>query len=460
MTESTSYAYYEYLDNTADRISYGENHPERKNFYKVLKENSQIKGYELKRLEELADPVDEKVMPARDAPNEVFSYLGLEDIEPHRGRSTFKSLLGKEILSVSKRLHRGNIIFTGLRPYLNKAHLVEIEEGIGSAELFIIQPNRKIVTPEYLLEYLLSELILTQTKWILTGCSYPRLEYEDFKDLRVILPEIAEQEDLVRGAIRLRRKAETLENRMKYFVEHFRGLIPLKLGIKMPHDYQFDYFTLWSSEGGARLDFTWNRPWLIEVEDLLDRVGASYLGAYLQPKIESGVGKAGTKEGMTPILNIENLKRDGRIHRKGLLYISEAPKQKLLAQGDILISRTRDAGICVIVTEKEKGFTFSQNVIRFRLKDNMCISPEYLVAYLNSWLGQAQIEMWESGSAGKNINTKKIPKFRIKVPQEISLMDEITKEIYQIWKKMEELDIAIESKLSEIRRYFANLFLV
>jgi len=458
LSESPSYAYYEFLERISDRLSYGENHPERKKFHVTLEKVCINKGYEYKKLHELTIPIDEKVVPIQDCPDEIFNYLGLEDIESDTGRASPKLKTGKEILTASKRFYNGNIVFAGLRPYLNKVHLVQIDEGIGSAELFVIQPRKELVMPEYLVEYLLSDLVLTQTKWILTGCGYPRLAWEDFKDLRVICPTKAEQDELVRKTTMLRQDMEMSEKRMNNLIQHFQNLIPSKLEIEMPCDKRFDYFSLYPSERSEeRLDFAWNRPWLRRVEELLDTSDVSYLGNYLKPKIESGVGEAGKEEGSIPILNIENLKLDGRIHKKNLFYVDDAPKHKLLTQEDFLVSRTRDAGICVLVTEGEKGFTFSQNVLRFNLKEDVnCVSHEYIVAFLNSWLGQAQIERWKSGSAGTNINTKKVPKIRIMVPKETSFMDKITQEVRQLWREMDALDLEIETKMRNIRHFFAN----
>ena len=275
LSEFASYVYYEYLSKIPDRLSYGENHPERKAFYRLLEKRSQRKGYDLVNLKRLVIPVEEKVKPAQDFPNETFSYLGLAGIEPYTGHATFENVKGKEILSTSKRFYKGNIVFAGLRPYLNKAHLVEIEEGIGSAELFVVQPKKELIVPEFLLKYLLSDLVLTQTRWILTGCSYPRLTPEDFMNLKIILPDKNVQKQILRRIKALEEKAEKNEKKTRELSERSRNLVLSKLGIRMPSPNIFtltihDFYSSWIDENPEeRLDFVYHHPWMNKIRDLL-----------------------------------------------------------------------------------------------------------------------------------------------------------------------------------------------
>ncbi len=106
--------------------------------------------------------------------------------------------------------------FSGLRPYLNKCFILEdYEDAIGSAELFICEAKED-VSLEFLKWYLLSEITLRQTKWILSGASYPRLDELDFLNLKIVIPKDYNEQvrivDMVKAKIK---EAEEKEQKTK-----------------------------------------------------------------------------------------------------------------------------------------------------------------------------------------------------------------------------------------------------
>jgi hypothetical protein len=463
LTESRSYAYYEYLDNIPDRLSYGDNQPERKAFHKLLAKTCQQRGHDLKSLDELADIFEDKLKPSKDCPDEEFSYLGLDGIEPNTGHATFTKMRGKDVVSVSKRFHRGNIVFADLRPYLNKVHLVQIETGIGSGELFTMKPKEDLVLPKYLLKYLLSNLTLTQTKWILTGCSYPRLDIEDFKHLKVVRPDKAKQKQVLDQIEPLEAEIQQKRKDINQVIDNCRNLILEQLKIKMPSPAIFlptiyDFYLDWVERNAERLDFVFHHPWMDEIRKLLASIKTVSLGELIEPQIEYGITESGRESGNTPFINIGNLCLDGRLKTKDIGYINYEEEGKLVHQGDILMSRSRLVGICSLVSEKEDGYTFGSYILRLRMKREIEIPPVYIVNFLNSDLGQAQIRMLESGAFGKNINTEQVKAIRVAVAQPDE-MDNIVREIRQTWNKLDEQDKEEEIIENRATNEFAKILL-
>jgi len=463
LTEAPSYAYYEFPERVSDRLSYGENHPERRAFYKVL-DGVRNKGRELKRLHEVVEFIEEDVEPDKEYPDEPVTYLGLEDIEPNTGKAWFKTMLGREILSTSKRIYRGNIVFAGLRPYLNKAHLVKIEKALGSAELFVVQPKESLVLPKFLLKYLLSDLTLTQTKWILTGCSYPRLNVEDFKQLLVIRPEKEEQKEILRKIEPLEREMERGGVETVKLVNECRNLILTKLGIKMPSPPTFsptirDYFTRWVDENSERLDFVYHHPWMDKIRSLLDSLKTVKLEEVIEPHIDYGITASGRETGVFPFINIENLEPDGRLNTSDIKYIDDAEENELVRPMDILLSRSRLVGVCGIVREKEDGFSFGSYILRMKIRKGVQIPAEYIVSFLNSDLGQAQIRMLETGSFGKNINTRQVKEILIPLPDRKDNVSRIANELRKKWGELDTLEKQVEMLWSNSRKQFSELLL-
>lgn len=84
-------------------------------------------------------PRVEKAMPA-EHPN--AAYIGLDDIEAHSTR-----LIGlksaSELKSSAKRFYAGDVLYSRLRPYLNKVWLANMS-GLCSAEFIVLPPNQFI----------------------------------------------------------------------------------------------------------------------------------------------------------------------------------------------------------------------------------------------------------------------------------------------------------------------------
>jgi len=112
--------------------------------------------------------------------------IGLENIE----RNTGICIPTKEKKDINSEniFNKGHILFSKLRPYLNKIYLAEFD-GLCSTEFHIF--TSKLVNPEYLTIYVRSDLIVSQTKHLTAGNALPRLQTEDIDNLHI--PILAEE---------------------------------------------------------------------------------------------------------------------------------------------------------------------------------------------------------------------------------------------------------------------------
>lgn len=465
MSESPSFFYYKFADQISDRLSYGENHPDREEFYRLLEDATKSGGRELWRLRKIVNFIEEDVKPAEEYPDEAITYLGLGDIEPYKGKATFRVCFGRDILSTSKCLYRGNIVFAGLRPYLNKAYLVEVDEALGSAELFVVQPREELVIPQFLLKYLLSNLTLSQNRWILTGSSYPRLDEEDFKNMWIVLPAKKEEQAAILDSIEpLEREADKKETEVNKLSEECRNTVLHELGIRIPSPTTFTptiwhFFARWSEDLPERLDFVYHHPWMDEIRYLLSSLKTVRLEELIEPYIDYGVTASGKEEGPLPFVNIENLRPDGRLKTSNIRYIDLVDDNKLVHAQDILLSRSRLVGVCSIVTEKEEGFCFGSYILRMRARQGSKIPAAYIVGFLNSDLGQAQIRMLETGSFGKNINPRQIKDIRVVLPDATDDASRIGLKIRGKWEKLDHSEKQAEALWFNYRKKFVDLLL-
>lgn len=133
--------------------------------------------------------------------------LNLDRIEPHTGR-----LLGKDLVPTSAvgssthRFDEGNVLYSKLRPYLNKVLLPD-EPGICTSELIPLRPDCRLVTREYLAAYLRSPAFLHWVTQQVDGAKMPRVSMKVFWDHELSLPTLDEQRqitDVLDRADRLR----------------------------------------------------------------------------------------------------------------------------------------------------------------------------------------------------------------------------------------------------------------
>jgi type I restriction enzyme S subunit len=132
----------------------------------------------------------EKLDPAT-APDAPF--IGLEDIEPHTSR-ILKTGQGSDVKSSVARFSAGNVLYSRLRPYLNKVTVPDFD-GIASAEILVLQPTaateaefvrRRIMTREFL-----------DFAALLDKGDRPRVNFKEIAEFPVALPPLAEQQRIV-----------------------------------------------------------------------------------------------------------------------------------------------------------------------------------------------------------------------------------------------------------------------
>ena len=124
--------------------------------------------------------------------NKVW-LLNLDQIEPHTG-----TLLSKEVVDHTEvgnstlAFDDGNVLYSKLRPYLNKVYLPDAS-GFCTSELIPLRPNLRLVTREYLAAYLRSTHFLSWVIQQVDGAKMPRVSMKIFWDHAVDLPTLDEQ---------------------------------------------------------------------------------------------------------------------------------------------------------------------------------------------------------------------------------------------------------------------------
>ena len=106
---------------------------------------------------------------------------------------------------------KDDILYGRLRPYLNKVLLAE-SDGICSTEFHVMRViDTTTVLPEYVAAILRSDLILSQTRHMMTGNTHPRISNEDVQNLYIPVPNISAQMQVVDDLRKRRMEARKLK---------------------------------------------------------------------------------------------------------------------------------------------------------------------------------------------------------------------------------------------------------
>jgi type I restriction enzyme S subunit len=121
-------------------------------------------------------------------------YIGLEHVEAHTTR-LLGSVPAKEMKSTANRFQPGDVLYSRLRPYLNKVWRAD-REGLCSSE-FIVMPGNERIDAAYLCYRLNSRDFVSFANSLNAG-DRPRVDFEQISTFQTWLPNtLAEQRRIV-----------------------------------------------------------------------------------------------------------------------------------------------------------------------------------------------------------------------------------------------------------------------
>ena len=122
--------------------------------------------------------------------------LDLEDIEKDSGIVLQKVRQGERNAGSTKhRFHKGQVLYSKLRPYLNKVVLAD-EDGYCTSEILPLEFDRNIL-PQYARYFLMSPTFLRYANKCSYGVKMPRLGTTDGKKAIIPVPPVKEQKRIV-----------------------------------------------------------------------------------------------------------------------------------------------------------------------------------------------------------------------------------------------------------------------
>jgi type I restriction enzyme S subunit len=156
-------------------------------------------------------------------------YVGLENIQSNTGE--YYTTTDKESISSAILFKKGDVLFPKLRPNLNKVYYAEFD-GICSTEFHIL--NSDILDNKYLTYFLRSNLVVNQTKRLMSGNTLPRLQTSDIYNLLIPIKTPKTEKMIIGIMYDAYEKKKNKEHKAKELLESIDEYLLDELGIKIP----------------------------------------------------------------------------------------------------------------------------------------------------------------------------------------------------------------------------------
>ncbi|MBQ7179233.1 MAG: restriction endonuclease subunit S [Victivallales bacterium] len=358
------------------------------------------------------------------AKGDTHWLLNLDMVESNTGRVLdYLYVKPEEIGNSTIMFDTGNVLYSKLRPYLNKVVLPD-RDGYATSEMLPLRPDTSIITREYLTYYLRSPHFVQYINGKTSGAKMPRASVSDLMALEIECPTIERQKQITT------------------ILEKIVSLINL---------YNKELTTL---DDFAKSQF---------VEMFGDPVENPQKWAVpcLKSIIEhanNGMTRRGNDEAGSIVLRLVEL-QSGYLDYTApnrIVLTEQETSRFLLKCGDFLFARVNgnpeNVGRCTYFKGFDEPVYHNDHIIRVRFKPQT-ISPEYLQHLLNSPYGRNEMRDKIKTSAGQyTINQEGIGSIRIPLPP-LPLQNEFATFV----KQLDKSKLAIRKSLDELQLLYDSL---
>ncbi len=164
-------------------------------------------GWAQATLGDIVDVVKQQVDP-RDRPNEWYNYLSIENVESNTGNLVdFRPTRGNDIRSTKLAFTTKDVLYSKLRPYLNKVH-IPFFDGISATDLVPLR-SRDPVPREFIAYLLRRRQTVEYVSQRIRGIELPRVPLEVLLSMPILLPPLDEQKRIITKVGKLSQELKT-----------------------------------------------------------------------------------------------------------------------------------------------------------------------------------------------------------------------------------------------------------
>ncbi|MCR6587345.1 restriction endonuclease subunit S [Campylobacter insulaenigrae] len=174
-------------------------------------------GWDRVKLDNVCNINEKTYNPSNDI-NKEYIYIDIDSVEKGTGNFIINNkILGSNLPTRARRLaDDDSVIISTVRPYLKGfAYIREnIKDSIFSTGFAILKGNQQIKSKFVYILFMLSNDLMQQIEEKMPKASYPSINIEDIKNLKIPLPPLQEQEKLMTIIDYIENRKQILENKL------------------------------------------------------------------------------------------------------------------------------------------------------------------------------------------------------------------------------------------------------
>ena len=396
----------------------------------------------MERLAEVGDFVDEIVSEIPPG----LEYVGLENIES--GAGDYSHAEEKDGISAARVFRAGQVLFSRLRPYLNKVALAK-SGGVCSTEIYAIQA--RALRPEYLAAFLRSDIVLSQTEYMMTGATLPRLQLADVKDLLIPILSEREQNRIIRVIEAARAKKEKAARQARELLAQADDFLLSELGVEMPAADRGAkvFYRRFSELSGNRLDPFYYRDDAMLVEKAI--AGANCSVEPVSAFCRVIADKPPEFEGEKRYYSTKVIDSFGNAESFDMVdYLNRPSRANIFPQKDDVGFAVMDkTAKTVLIDDRYEGAIFSTGFCFLRPLPR--VLSEYLFLLVGSDFFQRSKDALASGAIMGGIRKRDIEKMRLPIPP-LATQKKIVAGVFALRKRADAIRRDAEEKLHRAKR--------
>ncbi|TWP28275.1 hypothetical protein ETU08_11235 [Apibacter muscae] len=403
--------------------------------------------------------------------DEGIKFISVKDVrksEINLNNSKFISEKEAHILDKRCKPIKGDILLTKIGT-IGLAAVVNTDEKFQIfVSLALLRPKNNILS--HFLEIVLnSNLSYLQYDRIVKGSGVPDLHLEDIRKLKIPLPPLEIQQQIVDLYQEAYQQKQQKEAEAKTLLESIDTYLLHELGITLPqkeNSLENRMFTTPFSEvSGGRLDPRYFSLYFKLFDKMIDCKYPAKTIKSISLKINSGATpKSGgndytTKEKGVPFIRVTNLKNN-TIDFSDCIFIKRhihegSLKRTQLKKDNILLSMAGTIGLSIVVPKVLEA-NINQALAQIELKKD--INPFFISEILNSSIGKIQMDRLSRPAVQANINFEEIKSIKIPLPP-IEKQNEIAEHIQGIRAQAKELQEQAQKILEEAKQEVEKMIL-
>lgn len=151
--------------------------------------------------------------------------LNLDKVESNTGRVVSKERVPlSQVGNSTYYFQNGDVLYSKLRPYLNKVVLVD-EDGFCTSELLPLHPKPELCNATFLAYLLRHESVVTFLSNKVAGAKMPRVDMATLRNFPVILPPLSLQTQFADFVAKIETQKGLLTTRLSHLETLYKSLM-------------------------------------------------------------------------------------------------------------------------------------------------------------------------------------------------------------------------------------------